>query len=111
MATKRTPSATPATTTPATPATPATPKFRQIDSAQFLLHAKKMDAIHVSKSTPRKFQHFVNLNESEIAILLNDSGIENVNAFINIAVNAKSPDGVRAAIAAGTIATLTVRKK
>ena len=111
MARKTTPATTPTTTTPATTPTTTTPKFRQIDSGQFLLHAKKMDSIHIAKSTTRKFQHFVNLNESEIATLLNDSGIENVNQFINIAVNAKTPDGVRAAITAGTIAELTIRKK
>ena len=70
-----------------------------------------MDSIHVAKSTTRKFAAFVNLTESDIATLLNDSGIENVNAFINVAVNAKTPDAVRDAINAGTIATLTVRKK
>lgn len=104
MATKRTPA------TPATPAT-ATPKFRATDAEQFLTHAKKMDGIHVAKSAPRKFANFVNLTVNEIAELLAAAEIENVNTFINVAVNAKSPDGVRDAIAAGRIAELSVRKK
>jgi hypothetical protein len=105
--------ATPSVATSATPsvATPSVAKFRNIDAEQFLTHAKKMDSIHIAKSTTRKFAGFVNLNVNEIAELLQSAEIENVNQFINIAVNAKTPDGVRAAITAGTIAELTIRKK
>jgi hypothetical protein len=100
-------------TTPATPATPATatPKFRTTDAEQFLLHAKKMDSIHTAKSTPRKFQHFVNLTISDIAGLFADAEIENVNQFINIAVNGKNADGIRKFIADGTVSANIVRKK
>lgn len=110
MATKRTSATTATTTATTTPAT-TTPKFRATDAEQFLTHAKKMDGIHVQKSSPRKFQNFVNLTVNEIAELLAAAEIENVNTFINVAVNAKSPDGVRDAIAAGRIAELSVRKK
>jgi hypothetical protein len=111
MAKRATP-ATPATST-ATPATPATatPKFRNIDAEQFLLHAKKMDSIHTAKSTTRKFAGFVNLTVSDIAVLLADAEIENVNQFINLAVNGKTADGIRKFIADGTVSANIVRKK
>ena len=110
MATKRTPSTPSTSTTPATPAT-ATPKFRTVDATQLLTHIQKMDGIHTAKSTTRKFANFVNLNVNEIADILADAGIDNVNHAINVFVNAKSVDGIKSAIASGTVETLTVRKK
>ena len=98
-------------TTPATPATPATPKFRAVDALQLKTHITKMDGIHTAKSTTRKFAGFVNLSVDDIADILTAANIDNVNHAINVFVNAKSVDGVRAAITAGTIAELTVRKK
>ena len=70
-----------------------------------------MDSIHVAKSAPRKFQHFVNLNVNEIAELLQSAEIENVNQFINLSVNAKTPAGIREFITAGTVSANIVRKK
>lgn len=70
-----------------------------------------MDGIHTAKSAPRKFANFVNLNVNEIADILGRAEIDNVNSAINVFVNAKSIDGVNAAITAGTIAELTIRKK
>jgi hypothetical protein len=106
-------SATPSVAKSATPsvATPSVAKFRNIDAEQFLVHAKKMDSIHSAKSAPRKFQHFVNLNVNEIAELLADAEIENVNQFINLSVNAKTPAGIREFITAGTVSVNIVRKK
>ena len=70
-----------------------------------------MDGIHLAKSAPRKFQNFVTLTESDIAELFAESGIENVNQFINLAVNGKSADGIRKFIADGTVTENTARKK
>ncbi len=70
-----------------------------------------MDGIHTAKSAPRKFANFVNLNVNEIADILADAGIDNVNHAINVFVNAKSIDGIKSAITAGTVDALTVRKK
>jgi hypothetical protein len=99
--------------TPSTPsvATPSVAKFRQIDATQLLTHIRKMDGIHTAKSTPRKFEHFVNLNVNEIADILGRAEIDNVNSAINVFVNAKTIDAVNAAITAGTIDALTIRKK
>lgn len=70
-----------------------------------------MDGIHTAKSAHRKFAGFVNLTVDEIAGILTDANVDNVNHAINVFVNAKSVDGIRTAINAGTIAELTVRKK
>ena len=70
-----------------------------------------MDSIHTAKSTTRKFANFVNLNVNEIADILADAGIDNVNHAINVFVNAKSIDGIKSAITAGTVDALTIRKK
>ena len=111
MARKSTPVTTPVTTTPVTTPVTTTPKFREIDSTQLLTHIRKMDLIHQSKSTTRKFAAFVNLSVNEIAEILGNAQIENVNSAINVFVNAKSVENINAAIAAGTIETLTIRKK
>ena len=70
-----------------------------------------MDGIHVQKSSPRKFAGFVNLSVDEIAGILSDANIDNVNHAINVFVNAKSVDGIRTAITAGTVTELTIRTK
>lgn len=111
MARKTTPSTTSTTTTPETPATPSIAKFRTVDATQLLTHIQKMDGIHTAKSTTRKFAGFVNLSVNEIAEILGDANIDNVNHAINVFVNAKSVDGIKSAIAAGTVDALTVRKK
>ncbi len=111
MATKRTTTATTATTTATTTPATTTPKFRAVDALQLKTHILKMDGIHTAKSAPRKFAGFVNLSVDEIAGILSDANIDNVNHAINVFVNAKSVDAVRAAINAGTVTELTVRKK
>lgn len=102
-------------TTPSTPSTPtptptATPKFRAVDALQLSTHIKKMDSIHIAKSTPRKFAEFVNLSVDEIADILTKIEIDNVNSAINVFVNLKNPTAVISATA-DEIATATVRKK
>jgi hypothetical protein len=102
---------TPSTPSTSTPTATATPKFRAVDALQLSTHIKKMDSIHIAKSTVRKFEHFVNLSVDDIAGILADTGIENVNAGINLLVNAKTVDGIKTAISNGTVTELTVRKK
>jgi hypothetical protein len=102
-------------TTPSTPSTPtptatATPKFRAVDALQLSTHIKKMDSIHIAKSTPRKFENFVNLSVDEIADILTKIEIDNVNNAINVFVNLKTPTAVQSATV-DQIATATVRKK
>ena len=102
---------TPATASVAsTPTATATPKFRAVDALQLSTHIKKMDSIHIAKSTPRKFENFVNLSVDEIADILTTIEIDNVNNAINVFVNLKSPTAVLSATA-DEIATATVRKK